>query len=436
MCKLGYKFLLVILFLTFMNKSHAQLNLALDPLYELVFVDEFDSTALNTSKWYSQWYWGPNIPNTNKIKSCEESNVFLDDTVDVAYNFSPPNDGNNRIFDTTGSGYQRIISKREDFTAGVNGYDSNNNFTGLVNKPFKFSSAMMLGRYKFKYAYIEMRYRLSNISASISNAYGPNLWMWASDSSAGAEYSEIDIFEQRGTDWMMDGNLHYRKQKPQYPTGNWQDTALYHGKDDYNPPSVTKPYGPNYTGPYNSGNWHTVGCEWTPDHIDFYYDGNDTIKRFSITKLPVNQLCAMPLVVDIYMPAMQYCIPFDSGSTVSPFNYDIDYIKVYQVKQNCISKSFLNTSSGTYADTLWQDLTIGGSGGSAIFSGSIHHLAGEDFVLLQEGFEVSGTGTVIIDTPECQSGQDIIYNSASNPQGPNNPFAIEEIKKAKQSCQQ
>ena len=172
---------------------------------------------------------------------------------------------------------------------------------------------MLLGRDKYKYGYIEMRYKLLDLQASDFNAYGPNFWMWSSDTSAA--YSEIDIFEQRGTDWHMGLNFHFRKHNPETDTV-WADTVKWDGIGQSI--TVTTPYPDQLEQslPYNGGSWHTVGCEWTPDHIDTYYDSDDTIRRFSISKLPVNRLTSMPLIIDLYMPAAQYCIPFDSINTV------------------------------------------------------------------------------------------------------------------------
>ena len=51
--------------------------------------------------------------------------------------------------------------------------------------------------------------------------------------------------------------------------------------------------------------------------------------------------------------------------------------------------------------------------GSAVFNAGVHHLAAQDYVLLQEGFEVSGTGTVMISTKSCQPNQEIRRNPLS-----------------------
>jgi hypothetical protein len=273
---------------------------------------------------------------------------------------------------------------------------------------------MLMGKTRFKYGYIEMRYNLSYVLPSNDNAYGPNLWMWAADTDA--FYSEIDVFEQRGTDWRMEMNFHCRKKDPD-SSNVWADTVMWSALGDSM--TLTTPY-PKIIGEsdqYIGGTWHTVGCEWTPDHIDNYYDSDDTIRRFSDVKLPIDNLTAMPLAIDLYMPAVQYCIPFDTLLTYKPFFYEIDYVRVYQINQACgcdtTSGYFPSFPSNQYNSMLYRDLTIGG-GGSAILNNGSYHLAGEDYVILQNGFEVSGTANVIISTPLCQPDQTMIVNTTSN----------------------
>jgi len=67
-----------------------------------------------------------------------------------------------------------------------------------------------------------------------------------------------------------------------------------------------------------------------------------------------------------------------------------------------------------------------------VFNSGIHHLAGQDYVLLQEGFEASGSNTtLIISTMNCQAGQDIIHNFISNPPSGSSPQTVSEMKKIK-----
>ena len=86
-------------------------------------------------------------------------------------------------------------------------------------------------------------------------------------------------------------------------------------------------------GGYNGGTWHTVGCEWTPAYTDFYYDSNDTIRRYSDTKLPIHNLDSMYMIIGLGMPPDNYCIQYQQGYTPTKINYDIDYVRVYQINE-------------------------------------------------------------------------------------------------------
>ena len=385
-----------------------------DPLYQLIFVEEFDSLGLDTSKWHTTWPWGPNIYNNNHIISCSGSG-FPNDTVHLAFNRDQWAGGTNRAFDTIGSGFQRIISRRENFNAPIIIYDSNGVEIARRDTAFRFSSAMLYGKNNFKYGYFEFRYRTSPFAANPSNAYGPNWWMWAG-SSNGVEYSELDIFEMRGFNWDKNLNIHFRKTRPAATySGPQFDTTFFHALSESSagdPPPYTHPN----SLPETPGNWHTIGCDWNPAYVDVFYGSNDTFHRYDDPKIFVSQLGPMPFIIDSYTPAFQACIPFVEGVTQMPFNYDIDYVKVWQIRQDCIPQSFLNTSSATYVSTLWQSLVIGGTGGTANFSSGKHHLAAQNSVTLQEGFEASGANTTLtVSTKNCQAGQTSFKKAFTNP---------------------
>jgi len=427
--------------------------LSQDPLYTQVFFDDFNGPNLDTSKWKTHWPWSNvNFPNTNRLHTCDGSAFGLgSDTVDIADTRSRTiGDTTNRKFlSQSGVTFQRLISKKENVYDAMPVYhrpgtdawsihqmaccgadtfrDGNNQlfcyYDSLV--PFKFSTAMLWSHYKFKYGYFEMRYRLDNVGNHLYNAYGPNFWMFGGDSSC--TYSELDFFEQNGLNWHMDANLYCRHKSPTGYTGPSDDTAQFQGHA--NPPNYYKPYHDQVNNQIgaNGGNWFTVGCEWTPDYMDVYYNQNDTTRRFSKSAYPsdlnpMSTMTAMNMIIDIYMPAFQYCIPFVNGQTVQPFNYDIDYVKVYQINQaaNCpsASGSFPNFTTNSYISKLYRDVTVGG-GGSAILNSGSYHIAGQNFVELDAGFEVSGTATVIISTTTCQTDQSKIYNKTIYPYLPN-----------------
>ncbi len=193
------------------------------------------------------------------------------------------------------------------------------------------------------------------------------------------------------------------------------DTVFWHAVGST---GIYSPYTPqmynNGGNGYNGGNWHTVGCEWTPAYTDFYYDNSDTIRRYSNAKLPIHNLDSMYLLVGTeMMPPDNYCIKYQSGflSPDNSINYDIGYVKVYQINQvaGCTTQadSLPNGSTtNNYTSQLYKDVNIGGSGTAILNSGS-YHIAGQDYVLLQSGFEASGTATVIISTMPCQQNQTV-----------------------------
>ena len=142
----------------------------------------------------------------------------------------------------------------------------------------------------------------------------------------------------------------------------------------------------------------------------------------------------MPLVIDNYMPAAQYCIPFNDTLTHVPFEYNIDYVRVYQIKQvdSCLTTSgnIPSFTTNDYNSILYRDLNIGG-GGSAILNSGSFHLAGQDYVLLQSGFEASGTADVIISTTPCQSGQLMEYIDSKSNYEPPDSSVMSDMLKAK-----
>jgi hypothetical protein len=466
------KFGVLALILHFMliPNSKAQLALSQDPLYHLVFNGNFDSTGLDTSKWFTTWpWWGTNGAICNTVNSCS------DPTWPVPYCRQWPNDTANRKYfkySTGDSSFQRLVSKREFLNANVTEFgecpsgvckyhkdtvdgngcylnSSNGNYYCSYDSSmqFKFSSAILLSHYSFTDGYFEIKYRLTNYDTSQYNAFGPNFWLWGGSShrADSAAYSEIDIFEMEGQHWTMDANAHLRKQDSAWdphPT-HIGDTAFWNAKyadgtgNQTEPPF--QPYANRYTGPYNNGQWHTVGCEWTPDHIDFYYDSNDTMRRYSDTKFPVHDLDSMFILVGTeMMPPNNYCISWDSLKSPKSINYDIAYVKAYQINQvgGCASQadSLPNGfTTNTYTSTLYKDVNIGGcSSCTAKLDSGSYHIAGQNFVLLQSGFEASGTATVIISTTPCQQKQTDAYNKATlNPVY--NPQTLKDMQRAHQT---
>lgn len=381
-----------------------------DPLYELVFVEEFDDTTLNTNKWDTQWPWSKaNMINSNFIH--HENG----DSMDVALLRHAPFNQGNWAFNTTGTGYVRMIYKKENCQSNIWIYKPYFH-DSLV--PFKYTGAMMRSKERFKYGYFEYKFKVDNPAHDLPdsatyNAYGPNFWLWNSDTNnynpAGmprqpAKYSELDILELRGTNWTGDANIHYQKMEA--------DT-FFHAKGDITLDSnIVAPSPYDKIDTYLLPNiWHTVGCEWTKQYADFYYDAPNFHRRYSDSLTKIDELIEMPITIDNYMPAFQFWIHFDTLLTKHPIYYDIDYVKVYQAKQEYVDKNLLNATSLSFESKVYKSLTVGGAGGNAIFNTGKQHLCAEEFVLLKENTEVSGDAEVTISCRPYQHDQWYGYKS-------------------------
>ena len=404
--------LILIMQVYFVNIVFSQTLPKDDPLYELVFVDEFDSISLKLNKWETHWPWSlANMKNNNYAYKTDNSGNITD-SMDVALLRHTPFNQGNWEFDTTGTGKVRMIYKKEDCSGYIRTDWSDSSLEdSLVN--FKFSGAMMRSKELFKYGYFEYKFKIDNPTHdlpydSISNAYGPNFWLWNHDTldhnpggitRPSADYSELDILELDGKFWEGDANIHYQKTEV--------DT-FFRAKSAPKLNGVVvgdKPYEPLKTHHLYPHLWHTVSCEWTKEYTDFYYDAPNFHRRYSDSLIKIDELIEMPITIDNYMPAFQFWIHFDTLLTKQPIYYDIDYIKVYQAKQEYIDKVCLNTNSNSFESKVYKSLVVGGSGGSALFNTGKQHLCAEEYVLLNENTEISGTAEVTISCRPYQPDQ-------------------------------
>src|SRR4051812_34226716 len=88
--------------------AEAQSAISQDPIYRLVYSDEFDSTAMDTSNWSPLYYgWSFNQFNTNVLAA---SNTNCNFDIDISFN-SPVDTIHNHGYDTTGTGKHSLISR-------------------------------------------------------------------------------------------------------------------------------------------------------------------------------------------------------------------------------------------------------------------------------------------------------------------------------------
>lgn len=94
--------------------------------------------------------------------------------------------------------------------------------------------------------------------------------------------------------------------------------------------------------------FHKFGCEWTSDYINFYFD--DHLFQ-SVSNKFIEKLLPMNIRADINIPATGFSQYFVQNS-LFPYTYEIDYIKVYKLKEDCeqeIVQSNVNFSTFDYS---------------------------------------------------------------------------------------
>jgi len=319
-----------------------------DPNYQLVFEDNFDSTAINTSKWRSIWDW--NQSGSINVSYC--NNIPSGWIRPDLYGYRKTNFENCIV----SGGSLKIVSKKENYSGWVDNWplctsDSCKKGTGygacetshtppycwdhdLVK--FNYTTGMLISKETFKYGYFEIRCKLPKpTSPKTSKGIGPNFWLW-SGAGPTVTWSEIDIFEFNGENTTFGSAIHYED-----INGN-----VSHGIPNNVPPIYV-----------DFSTFHTFSALWTPQKIDFYLDGNLYIS----SNLHVQDLLDMPLIIDINFPLHTMCQLLDPVNTQLPHNYEIDYVRVYQLKSNCNTDySICNFNNINYAH--YRNISVGGNG--------------------------------------------------------------------------
>ncbi len=249
-----------------------------EPEDKLVWSDEFDGTALDTSKWTCETGTGNNGWGNWEQQYYRAENA------------------------TVGGGYLTITAKKESYGG------------------MRYTSARLKtqGKFSFTYGKVEARMRLPGITGS-----WPAFWMLPENLFQGRGWpwnGEIDIMENRGNQPNQYLSTIHTGQEN---ASEWWSTQNTSGDITLNSP-VT--------------DWHTYGVIWTADYFSFYYDDITTYmvtkdrwqswSAYAGTSAPFNQNFFILLNLAIGGQFISQQLPDDSQL---PCQMQVDYVRVYSL---------------------------------------------------------------------------------------------------------
>ena len=178
----------------------------------------------------------------------------------------------------------------------------------------------------FQYGYFEIRCKIPTHKGAFSG-----FWLYDSRDSTQSNppyYEEIDIFEYS---WNIaeDPNYVHNPNPHGIPDYYTFTSGVYFKHNG----TIYDSYARNFpsldgSGP-NLSNWHTFACEWMPDHILWYCDGNVVNEFYDSQHIPNHSLT----LKTTYAIDDKYNY-YNSDWMGTGYMY-IDYINVYQLNWDC-----------------------------------------------------------------------------------------------------
>ena len=183
----------------------------------------------------------------------------------------------------------------------------------------------------YQYGFFEIRCKLP-----LNHGMFPAFWLWDADSISPTNryYEEIDIFEHS---WSFEEIIDNEHDNPHpHGAGNpfcfstgiyYNDTTKHHHWQNSrarNFPMIDD----------SLSHWHTFACEWLPEHIIWYCDGNVVNEYHNPDSIPRH-----PLTLKANCTVDKYILEnHQRGNPVVWKDTDkmiIDYIKVFQLNWDC-----------------------------------------------------------------------------------------------------
>ncbi len=299
-----------------------------DPNWEGFLIENFDEAA-------SYWKWDTNNFSNkkhnwkafhgNRIESDSLLHIYQFanaqyDSIEHTMNLFAVYDSMGKIQDTVfylptnGSSYESIY------------YDNKHYFSGAIEY---VNNIWQTQTGKLSYGYFEIRCKLPTHSGAF-----PAFWLHSSSKDpADSYYEEIDIFEYS---WWITSLSGENPDPPGIGSTRCFTTGIYHNLTGQTANHTNESFARNYPMvPLTSNDlndWHTFGCEWMPDHVYWFFDGQLVNSFYDPMHIPRHKMFLKAnYAIDSYAWNKANDEPIWSGSD----EMVIDYIKVYQLKLDC-----------------------------------------------------------------------------------------------------
>jgi hypothetical protein len=308
-----------------------------------------------------------------------------------------------------------IISKEEYYEGVVWSWPD-----GVLTRdtiPFNYTSGMLKSKKKYRFGYFEIKCKLPvPQNPGETNTMGPNFWIWSANDSI-SDYSEIDIFEFNGLKEYPDSvvnfltsNWHFQECDPD--SVNCNGDTIFHHLSDY----IYQGFGG-----INFNQFHEFSVDWSEKGITYFMD---EVPYIISNNNFAGKMSPMAIILDINHPAHNFCDTAVAPETVFPYKYEIDYVRVWQLKQYC--DSVINLCSfdpATYDFAIYKNITLGGPSCTPTINQGEHiTLRATDGILLDNGFTVELGAEFFAETTPCQEQAVITYKEKNPPEPPPQNF--------------
>ena len=252
------------------NNSSSNSSSSVPAGYNMVFSEDFRNFSLDSSKWNSQYRWGPNLI----INS--ERQYYVDTINQPDFGHSP--------FEFDGEHMTINAIRTPDYLRDR-----------ALGQPYLSGTLTTANKFNMRYGYVEMRARMPR---------GRGMWpaFWLLHSEDFDRRPEIDVVELLGHQTDLAYHTYHR-----FDNGNLVST-----------PSFQAP-GPDY-----AADFHTYAVLWEPGLIIWYIDGVERNRYESGNVSHEN----MYLLLNLAVGGVWAGEP--DGSTPFPARYTIDYVRAWQ----------------------------------------------------------------------------------------------------------